>query len=285
MKLYLITLRVYFRVLSTVSPTTATKVAFKFFEKVNKLPIKPKEEDFYTHAKAFKVHNKYSQVLAYETGSPNGPVIFLVHGWESNAGSLHGINSQLVKAGYRVISLDLPAHGKHTGTHTNLLECTSALQSLINYIDPQEAFSVVSHSFGSAVTTFALSEEKRNIDQLIFLTSPNDMVTIFDDFGTLVGLNNNIVQRLKDHASQLLGQDLESFTVDSKGKDIDYNRLTLIHDRYDKVIPFANSQIIQKALEDAQLVELEKVGHYRMLWNEDVIKKIESVLAPPVMSI
>ncbi|MFT4678343.1 MAG: pimeloyl-ACP methyl ester carboxylesterase [Flavobacteriales bacterium] len=278
MKLYLFLFRIYFKILGSVSPKTASIVAFKLFQKVRVLPIKPKEAEFYANSRRFAVQDELTEILCYENGPKDGSLIFLVHGWESNAGSLNGIVSALAAIGKRVVSIDLPGHGKHTATHTNLLECKSAFQSVIKHVNPQEPFSVLSHSFGSAVTTFALSEEKRKVDQLIYLTTPNEMTVIFEDFGKLVGLNKKVLKHIIDRASKLLGQDLDTFTVSIKGKEIEYNKLTLIHDRFDKIIPFANSENISKNLTNTELITLEKAGHYRMLWNDEVIEKITTTL-------
>ena len=46
-----------------------------------------------------------------------------------------------------------------------------------------------------------------------------------------------------------------------------------MHDRYDKVLPYRHSIEVNNAIENAQLITLEKVGHYKMLWNDEVINR------------
>jgi pimeloyl-ACP methyl ester carboxylesterase len=49
--------------------------------------------------------------------------------------------------------------------------------------------------------------------------------------------------------------------------------LLLIHDEYDKIIPFKNSEEIKKMnMENTQLIKYSKIGHYKMLWNDKVVE-------------
>ncbi|WP_222931406.1 hypothetical protein, partial [Xanthovirga aplysinae] len=50
----------------------------------------------------------------------------------------------------------------------------------------------------------------------------------------------------------------------------------LVHDKYDKIINFRNSTDIHQAIEKADLISFEKIGHYRMLWNEQVIQTVST---------
>ena len=59
----------------------------------------------------------------YEFGNPNENLVFLVHGWDSNAGSLSRFETELASNNYRIISFDLPAHTNTKETHTNLYIC------------------------------------------------------------------------------------------------------------------------------------------------------------------
>ena len=61
-------------------------------------------------AKHFKVSSSKEDLLCYELGSENNNLVFLLHGWESNPGSLSKIAYSLSENNYRVISFDLPGH-------------------------------------------------------------------------------------------------------------------------------------------------------------------------------
>ena len=50
------------------------------------------------------------------------------------------------------------------------------LSQLLNIYNPKTPFNVIAHSFGSAVTTYALAKQKYKLDKIIFLTSPNSIL-------------------------------------------------------------------------------------------------------------
>ncbi|MTI29452.1 alpha/beta hydrolase, partial [Xanthovirga aplysinae] len=205
MKLYLFLLRSYYTILSILWPSLAAKRAFFLFQKPQKKAFRKNELGFYQKAKHFKVSFHLEDIDCYELGNSEGELVFLVHGWESNAGSLSAIGFDLVKEGYRVIALNLPGHGYSKLKHTNLIICKEALLKVINEISPKDPFSVVAHSFGSAVSTFALSESNYKIRNLILLTTPNQIERIFLEFKNIIHLGDSAYQKLLDKVHHVLG--------------------------------------------------------------------------------
>ncbi|MEX1002902.1 MAG: hypothetical protein WDZ35_12365 [Crocinitomicaceae bacterium] len=47
--------------------------------------------------------------------------------------------------------------------------------------------------------------------------------------------------------------------------------MLLLHDVNDKVLPYKNAFAINSEIQDAQLISFKNVGHYRMLWNDEVV--------------
>ena len=276
MKLYLKFIKIYLNFLSVVHPNYGGKIAIKIFQKVRIRKIKPKEEAFYQKAKAFLLENSTTkkEFKYYELGNPQGKVIFLVHGWDSNAGSLSRFAFELANKNYRVISLDLPAHAHSEGTHTNLFICKDALISLINHIKPKEAFSIIGHSFGSAVAAYALAELNYPINKIVLLSANNVMRIIFDDYQKLIGFNDVIYHQVAKWVKNVIDEDLDSLVLSDKLKLINFNDLLIIHDKFDKVIPFPSATEIKEAIPKTKVIPFEKIGHYRMLWNDDVRKEV-----------
>ncbi|MCB0761283.1 MAG: alpha/beta fold hydrolase [Flavobacteriales bacterium] len=251
-------------------------LAFELFQTVRQLPPRERELGLYHEAKLFRVSRPESDIPGYELGNPQGETVILVHGWESHAGSMYGIASHLAGKGYRVLCLDLPAHGKHAGKRTNLLECKEALKVFMNQLD--RPFHVVSHSFGSAVTSLALSELKVQALQLVFLTSPNEITDIFREFQRFVGLSEKAYQLVVSRAEGLLKSPLEEASVARRLSAARFEALTLLHDKHDQILPFSNSAAIQQQHPQAELIELDQVGHYRMLWNPAVYALVSQSL-------
>jgi len=276
MKTYIKFIKIYLNFLSYIAPKYGGKVAIKIFQKVRIRKIKKREEDFYKKAKTFtlkqEVYSNSFSINYYELGNPNNHLVFLVHGWDSNAGSLSQFAFELAKTHY-VISLDLPAHAYSKGTHTNLFECKTAFINLINHIQPKQKFSVIAHSFGAAVITYALAETNYHINKIVLLSANNKIKIIFDDYQKLIGFNDRIYLEVSKWIKRITNEELEDLILSEKAKKIKFNNFLIIHDKFDKVLPFKSATEIKEAIPKATLIPFEKIGHYRMLWNKEVLNE------------
>ena len=99
MKFILVIIKAYFRVVSVIAPRFAAIHAFKLFQKTDQKKFKPSEELFYNSSSTFIAESTRGDIVCYENGDPNGKLVFLVHGWNSNAGSMFGIVEALVEEG------------------------------------------------------------------------------------------------------------------------------------------------------------------------------------------
>ncbi len=269
----------YFNVLSFVCPKCAGKSAIKFFQKVRLKDAKRKEQEFYDKANKINVLHSEGILDVYELGNPKGKLVFLLHGWDSNAGSLGKfINALIEKDTYRIITFDLPAHHKSKEKYTNIFVCKNAFISLLNYVKPQEPFSVISHSFGSAITAFALAETNYKADKIVFLSANNVVEDVFRFFQRFIGFNETVYKNVKLHANNIIGEPLENLIVSDRLLKSSFTKLLLIHDEFDKVIPFKDSVTIHKKIPNSKLIAFQKIGHYRMLWKKEVVLETISFL-------
>ena len=275
MNLQLIILRKYFKLISLFSTRAAASTAFKLFQKVRIKTVRDREKDFFIKAKHFKVPSSGEDLLCYELCPENNNLVFLLHGWESNPGSLSKIAYSLSENNFRVITFNLPGHRGYKSNYTNLYECKEAFKSVIKHINPKIPFNVVAHSFGSAVTTYTFSKEKYLVNKIIFLTSPNSILDIFIDFKNLIKLSKKSFSLLLNTAQKVLNREVKDLNIDEELKYLSFYKLLLIHDQYDKVIPFENSKIIAlKNPKRTKLIKHQNIGHYKMLWNNDVVEDI-----------
>jgi len=273
MKLYSKIIKKLFKLISFISPKLGGKSAFKLFQRVRKKDIRKREAAFYNKARHFKIPFLKEDLNCYELGSADGALIFLVHGWDSNAGSLSKFAFELDKMNYRVISFDLPAHTHSKSKYSNLYECKEAFKTLLDLVQPTTPFSIISHSFGSGVVSYALAETNYKIDKLVFLTSPNYFKDIFTEFKNFIELGDKAFKYMVRLADHLLGERLEDLSVEDKLQYANYGQLLLIHDIHDKILPYKNSEKVSQSVHRAALKTYEKVGHYRMLWNDDVLEE------------
>jgi len=280
MKLYLKFIKHYLNFLSFVAPKYGGKVAVTIFQKVRIKKIKRREAKFYETAKHFRVKREGLEDLhCYEMGDPNGKLVFLVHGWDSNAGSLSRFATELASKNFRVISFDLPAHTNTKETHTNLYVCKEALKTLIVHINPTVSFNVISHSFGSSLTSYVMAETDYKFDKIVFLSVNNSIETIFRHFQKLLGFNERIYNEVNKWVVKIIKEDLSEMIIANKLKLSNFKEILIIHDKFDKVIGFNNAEEIHKAIPNTVLKSYEKIGHYRMLWNENVVSDAVTYLS------
>lgn len=269
MKLMMV--KTYFGLSSILAPEKTGKKSFELFQKVRKKSVREREQLFFKEARAFKVHAENEPIDCFELGNPNGPLVFLVHGWDSNAGSLSKLSTKFAEANYRVITFNLPGHAFYRSSSTNLLECKIAFEAVLDFVKPTAPFSVVSHSFGSAVVANGLANTDYEVDKLVFLTNPNRVEDIFIEFKEIIGLRKKAYKSLVKHTTKILGAPINTLDVTTNLGKIDFDRLLMIHDKHDAVLPYQNSFDINSEILNAQLISFEKIGHYKMLWNDEVV--------------
>jgi predicted alpha/beta hydrolase family esterase len=268
-------IKFYFGTVSIIYPTLATNHAFELFKKVRKKDIRDREKPFYESAERIDLPFVPEPIHTYTFGNPKNDIVLLVHGWDSNAGSLSKFVEPLLAKEKYVISLNLPAHAQYLTTKTTIIECKEALKTVFNTIDTTKKISIISHSFGSAVTGYALSEmQEITVDKLFFLTSPNKMDVIFKEFKTIINLGNKAYEKLLYRASQLLNEDLKAMYIHDKLITANFNYLHIFHDKNDKIISIKNSELMESKIPNSDLTVYENIGHYRMLWNDDLIKDV-----------
>lgn len=272
MKLILLFNRTWLNFTSYVAPRYTGKRAVDIFSKVRKKSIRDKEKAFFEKAKRFEVKRKGENVTGYELGDPEGKLLFLVHGWESNPGCFTLFLDHL--SAYRIIAFTLPAHAQNMESHTNLYECKDAFKLVLDYFNPSEPFHVVAHSLGSSVTSFALSETQYKADKLVFLSVNNKIEQVFLDFQKMLGFNDRVYRLIGKRIEQVVGEKPSQMKVEERLKKTNFNELLLIHDKFDKIIPYENSEVLHKKFPNSQLISFEKIGHYRMLWNEKVLEEV-----------
>lgn len=265
------------RLIGVFSSNKAAQFAFFLFQKTYPKKLSEKEKVFYQTADTFQLENEVEKTNVYEMGSVDHPSIILVHGWNSNAGSMAGIAAELVKKDFHVILFDLPAHGRSMKKRTNIVECKKVFKSILKRFHSDQPISVISHSFGSAVVSYGLSELETKVEQLVYLTCPNTLEELFQELRKMLKLGPKIYSKVIEIAERFLGEKLEGISVIQKTKLVNYHNLTLIHDEFDKILPLSYSELAADNLKRSELIVFQKIGHYRMLWNKDVLEKISNL--------
>lgn len=278
MKIQLLVFRMYFKAVSFIAPKLASKQAFRLFQKVRKKEIRPRELEFFKQANHTQINTEVGKIDCYQLGKKTNPLIVLVHGWDSNAGSLSKIAFELVANDYQIFTFNLPAHAFAAKKRTNLYECKLALTTILKEKKITQNIAIISHSFGSAVVAYALSDTNIKADKLIFLTNPNKIEDIFMEFKQMIGLNNKAYLEMCKLTEKIAQQPIHEISVQACLQSASFNQLLLIHDEFDRILPFKNSLNVHQQFSNSKIEKLQHVGHYKMLWNSDVVSKCVNYL-------
>lgn len=195
--------------------------------------------------------------------------VLLVHGWSSRGTQLGAFAKPLVERGYRVITVDGPAHGQSVGTYSHPREFYDMLFRLEKEWGPLSA--IIAHSFGAGCATWALSEGLK-CEKFVFISSAanfDDIVNRFADYLNLSQKSRNHFYRIiQTHVgrteplkiAELLGQLPQPVLV--------------IHDHNDREISFDVVERLKKGAPRAHFLLTEGLGHHRILRDGAVIESV-----------
>lgn len=262
----------YLKALQLISSKFAGKQAFEIFQLTQRKTIREREKNFYDAFETIILEDEKESFPVITNNLDSDQKVVLVHGWNSNLAALQEVAKALNNAGIRFYAFNLPAHGKSKLKKTNLFACKERFKRVVECIDDKSNLSFVSHSFGSAVTAYGLSELDVDAKKMVFLTVPESIEMMFSELAQMFGLNDATLNEVYAIASKLVKEDVKNVTVQHKLEKVNYNDLLLIHDKHDRVIPYSNSENVLASAHHSRLIPFENIGHYRMLTNPEVIK-------------
>jgi len=217
-----------------------------------------------------------SKCRVYSAGT--GAVVLLIHGWEGSAFSLSAIARQLRDEGLRVVLFDLPAHGFSPGRKTNLVEIGRIIRKLA--VDEGNLRALVGHSFGAACAGHAIKSGV-TMDHFVSISAPTTMDFIINRFCSIVGASEKTKKGLIQKIEVILQGPYEQESLTQLAAEFNQKGL-IVHDRKDRMVPYSQAEEFSSAWPGARLFDTNRLGHSRILQDEDVIQAITSqILSSP----
>ncbi|MBO2009323.1 alpha/beta fold hydrolase [Hymenobacter negativus] len=264
-------LRLQLKGLWAVAPTLAFRQAWKLFCTPRRLPAKDWEAPALATARRRTVDYQTSPVAVYEWGAIAAPAVLLVHGWEHRASFWRAWVPPLLAAGYRVVALDGPAHGASGGRQTTLIDFGGAVQSVVDTLG--EVRAMVAHSFGAASVAGLPVRLPLGaaLPRLVLISAPVSPRAVAGRFAEFLSLPPALVERFADYIQQTTGRSADSFAAAVAGPASGAEKVLIVHDKGDEIIPFAEGQQIAAAWPNAVLHPTNGLGHNRILRDLGVI--------------
>ena len=215
-------------------------------------------------------------VACYEWPSDNNaPTVVLAHGWGGCAAQFAGWIKPLTQAGYRILAYDAPAHGSSAGTLASAPANAATLKALVEW-HGRPVHGIIGHSLGAIATTLALAAGIV-AERVVFLAPICYIYDGLHNHGLRSGLSEAEADALVTHFETEFMKDLSLLSALAQVDDLP--SLTLFHDRADESVPFAEAEAIAAHWPRAQLIEVPRVGHTRILLARGVIQQALSALA------
>jgi pimeloyl-ACP methyl ester carboxylesterase len=139
-----------------------------------------------------KAGDKQLRVLVHGTG---GKAALLVHGWGSRSTHLGSYAESLAQAGYRVCSVDGPAHGQSTGKCTDMMEFAQAIATVATHVGGADV--IVGHSFGAACTLLAIDRFGLEAKRLILISCFAEAVFITESFAHFLRIGKSAIHEMR----------------------------------------------------------------------------------------
>ncbi len=260
---------------TTLKTQAIVKRAYQAFFSPSQYEIKPRDRAVIEQGNTYRLPFDAGGLAVTAWGE--GPAVLLMHGWGGARAQMTGFVDPLLKAGYRVVAYDQPAHGESDGTMTNILEIAPTMDLVTAQEGTFEA--VIAHSFGTLVTSYSLANRGfPPPSRLAYLGAFNRLLDSLPRFQALAGLPDPVMDGLRDMLYINFGKDV----LDAIWNELMIQKIAIpalmFHDTTDNVTPIEDSRAIARAWKSARLIETQGLGHRGALQSTDVHHQVVEFL-------
>lgn len=211
---------------------------------------------------------------------PGRGTVLVVHGWTSEASFMTAFAEPIRRAGFRVVLMDCPAHGKSGERHATLVDCARAAHAVARHYGPIYAF--VAHSFGSQVALLiaeggAPMPSAIPVERVVLVAAPNALAEVTGNFARSLQLTDAARRAYERHLERVGHRSIATFTTAHLLRAVARPAL-LLHARDDHEVPIHNAEQIVAACPTAELVTFDGFGHRKILYAPPAIRAAVSFL-------
>jgi pimeloyl-ACP methyl ester carboxylesterase len=240
-----------------IKPGKAIHKAFKLFCTPRAGFVKANQKNFLNANKSELLAFKKIKIQTYHWKG-KGPKVLLLHGWDSHSFRWKDMVNHLKIKNYDITAFDAPAHGYSEGNLLNVPIYNEVLNMMLEKYQPE---ILIGHSMGGMTAVFNQHEiPNTNINKMILLGAPSDLKRIMDGFQKILGLSNKFMKVTENYFKERYGYNFAEFSTQEFAKDLKIDTL-IIHDKYDKIVPYNEAEHIHKSLKFSELMITEGAGH------------------------
>lgn len=253
----------------TVAPNAMSKLAMRLMFSPMRSKVPEPARSILARAKTEEMTINGERVVHYIWGD-SGPRMLLVHGWQGDAGHMASFVEPLRKAGYQVIAIDLPAHGKSSGKMASVKHFEPCIANAAKVYGPFEG--AIAHSLGAAAITFAMSRGLR-FERVAFFGPVSRFASVWEYSQRMMNLSPKVMQLVIARAQKWLQITFDEMEPVRLAPALS-TPLLVVHDKGDRESPFEDGTALVASWPNSKLVETEKLGHTRALRDPAVVKQV-----------
>ena len=201
-----------------------------------------------------------------------GPTVLLMHGWEGRPTQFATLIEALLQAGYSVVALEGPGHGRSRGSQAHVVLFAHALLEAAAELPPLRA--VIGHSMGGAAALLA-SQWGLKAEVLVSVSAPARILGMLRNFAAHVGLSARARSAFICQVERTVG--IAAAQLDVSRYQLDMPGL-IVHASDDPLVPAAEAQSIHQAWFGSRLLLLPEGGHQRVLADPQLIDGVLGLL-------
>jgi pimeloyl-ACP methyl ester carboxylesterase len=220
-------------------------------------------------------------LAVYEWGEAGRPAVALAHGWELQAGRMGHFVEPLLRAGFRVIGIDLPAHGASGGSMLNVPDGAAAIADVCSSCG--DVTAVIGHSFGglAALWLAAHLPPGSGLSHVVTLGAGSGVGFLLRNLAAAKGWDAAHERAFRERFAERFGGPVERYSVERFGRFIRVPVL-VVHDKRDNMVGFDESEAILAHVPTARRLATSGLGHRAITRDAEVIAAAIRFIQTPV---
>ena len=173
------------------------------------------------------------------------------------------------------MAADAPAHGNSGGKESDVFEFMKMNTKVI--LSLENLMGCVGHSLGGIVLLNLFSEKVFDC-KLVLISMPTKSEAIVKGFSSAIGGSELTERYLEDYVSDNYPLSIDDL-FNPKVATQKSSQVFLVYDKSDRQVRSDNFEKAQLMLPKAPILFTEKLGHTRILFDHDIVKKVVAWLS------
>jgi pimeloyl-ACP methyl ester carboxylesterase len=247
-----------FQAACRISPRLGAEVGRRIFFRPARLAYRDEQRAMLAQAQRLHLTTRERPVQAYCWGE--GPTVLLLHGWSGHSGQMTEFVQPLMKAGYRVVALDAPAHGQSAGRLSSVVHFVYAIGAAARVFGPFHG--VIAHSFGTLAMVHALLRGIA-VKRAVFIAPQAHLHGYWSVFREALGVREEVWEAMRVRTERRLKIQYDDLHPANHAPRMKMP-LLILHGTSDRMTPIAEGETLAGLWPGAQFQPLNG-GHLGIL--------------------